>query len=425
MKVLWFTHTSSCYHKVGLPAHCYNGCGWISSLEMELKKRDDVVLGVCFYTNWVSELKKEKQDGTTYYLLPRPKKSLKYVIETVIDKPEVSTWKHEMLAMPALISIVDDFKPDVVQVFGSENIYGLIAKYVSVPVVLHIQGILTTCLNTFLPPFVSWRMYMWKDRSLKNILQRVSDRIAWKRNSITEQRMLGVVKYIMGHSSWDKRVTKLFNSDFHYYLCGEVLRPAFYEDSRRVLPSKPVFVTIISSPLYKGYDLVLKTALMLKNIMRDFEWKVFGDINPRFIEHIFKVKHEDVNVRLMGVASAEQLKDALLSATAYVHTSYIENACNSVCESQLLGIPGVATYVGGIPSVIDDGKTGFLVPANDPYQMAFLMKYLAEHVDINIEMGERAKEIAMKRHDRVAIADRVMEVYKDILAKQKSEIRNN
>ena len=248
MKVLWFTHTSSCYHKVGLPAHCYNGCGWISSLEMELKKRDDVVLGVCFYTNWVSELKKEKQDGTTYYLLPRPKKSLKYVIETVIDKPEVSTWKHEMLAMPALVSIVDDFKPDVVQVFGSENIYGLIAKYVSVPVVLHIQGILTTCLNTFLPPFVSWRMYMWKDRSLKNILQRVSDRIAWKRNSITEQRMLGVVKYIMGHSSWDKRVTKLFNSDFHYYLCGEVLRPAFYEDSRRVLPSKPVFVTIISSP---------------------------------------------------------------------------------------------------------------------------------------------------------------------------------
>lgn len=84
---------------------------------------------------------------------------------------------------------------------------------------------------------------------------------------------------------------------------------------------------------------------------------MFGDVNPKLTERVFHVKHSDVNVRLMGVATAEQIKAALLSATAYVHPSYIDNASNSLCEAQLLGVTSVATYVGGIPSVVEDGVT--------------------------------------------------------------------
>ena len=123
----------------------------------------------------------------------------------------------------------------------------------------------------------------------------------------------------------------------------------------------------------------------------------------------------------MGVASAEQIKDALLHATAYVHTSYIENACNSVCEAQILGVPCIVTYTGGIPSLIDDSHTGFLVPTNDPFQMTYLMKYLAENPDINMEIGENAKQTAMKRHDRKMIVERVMDIYTDILSKTKNK----
>ncbi len=244
MRVLWFTNTSSCYKRGS--ANCYNGGGWISSLEMELKKRADVELGVCFYASFVSDLKKEKQDGTVYYILPRPKKSVKYIIETIVSRPEITTYKHEKLAIPALVDIVNDFRPDIIQVFGSENIYGLIADYVSTPVVLHIQGILTTCLNAFLPPFVSWSMYIRQDRSIRNILHRISDRIAWKRNSITEQRMLCTIKNFMGHSIWDERITKLLNPKGNYHFCNEMLRSVFYDSSERHLSSKAVFVTTIS-----------------------------------------------------------------------------------------------------------------------------------------------------------------------------------
>lgn len=419
MRVLWFTNTSSCYCREGSSANCYNGGGWISSLEIELRKRQDVELGVCFYANWVSDCKKEKQNGTTYYLLPRPKKSLKYIVETIVEKPEISSWKHEKLAMPALVSVVDDFKPDVIQVFGSENIYGMIAKYVSVPVVLHIQGILTTYLNAFLPPFVSWRMYVKQDMSFKNIFRRLSDKIAWKRNSLTEQRMVSVVENFMGRTQWDKRIVKLLNPKACYYHCNEILRDVFYDSKPiRELPQKPRFVTTISSQLYKGYDIVLKTASILKDKNIDFAWEVFGDIQPAFIEKRCKIKHENVNIQLAGVASAEQIKNALLHSTAYIHTSYIDNSPNSLCEALVLGVTSIANDVGGVSSLIDDGKTGLLVPANDPYQMAFLMKYLAENADVNMEMGRRAREVAMKRHNRMAITNRVIEIYQDILSKQ-------
>ena len=416
MRILWFTNTSSCY-KHG-SSNYYNGGGWISSLEMELKKRTGIELGLCFYSRSVQEPVKEKQEDTTYYLLPRPAKTIKYTLETIIRKPEETTFEHEKLAIPALVNVVNDFNPDVIQVFGSENIYGLIAKYVSVPVVLHVQGILTTCLNSFLPPFVSWHMYIWQNFSLPKIFQRISSKIAWRRNSVTEQRMMRSIKYFMGHSAWDERVTRLFSPDSTYYYCSEMLRSPFYDlHVKRILPQKPVFVTTISPPLYKGYDLLLKAAQELKKVLPDFEWKVFGSVNDKFVDKTFNLKHEDVNVSLMGVATAEQIKEVFLHATAYVHTSYIENVCNSVCEAQILGLPCIAAYTGGIPSLIDDGQTGFLVPVNDPYQMAFLMKYIAETPSINKKIGEKARQAAMKRHDSNMIAERVIEIYADILAK--------
>ena len=387
-------------------------------MEVEFNKRKDIKLGVCFYSRSVQKSVKEVQEDTTYYLIPRPTKTIKYTLNAIIKKPDATTLEHEKLAMPALIKVVNDFNPDIIQVFGSENIYGLIAKYVSVPVVLHVQGILTTCLNSFLPPFVSWHMYQWQDLSLPKILQRISSKIAWARNSVTEQRMMRDIRYFMGHSVWDERVTRLFSPDSTYYYCSEMLRETFYDfQAKRSLPAKPVFVTTISPPLYKGYDLLLKAAQELKKVLPDFEWKIFGSVNDKFVDKTFNVKHEDVNVHLMGVAPAEQIKEVLLHATAYVHTSYIENACNSVCEAQILGLPCIAAYTGGLPSIIDDGRTGLLVPVNDPYQMAFLMKYIAENPNINKEIGENARQVAMKRHDRNMIVERVMEIYADILVK--------
>lgn len=417
MRILWFTNTSSCFqtgHKG------YNGGGWISSLEIELKKHN-IELGVCFYMGGIGEAKKETQNGTTYYILPRPSKTLFYTLTTISGKVERSSQMHERMAIPNLLDVVNDFHPNIIQVFGSENIYGLIAKYVKTPVILHIQGILSPYLNAFLPPFISWRDYINQTKSIKGRLRLLSDKIAWQRNSYTEKRIFGAVKYFMGRTEWDKRIVSLLNPTAKYYYCSEILRDTFYAlDAQRILPERPVFVTTISSQLYKGFDLVLKTAKLLKDTWNyEFEWKVFGDINPIVAEKICNTIPKSVNVHLLGVASDEKIRESLLHATAYVHTSYIDNSPNSLCEAMILGVSTISTNVGGIPSLVENGKTGFLVPSNDPYQMVYLMKLLFENRDMNISIGKAAQEVAEIRHDRETIVNRVLEIYDDVLKYEK------
>lgn len=417
MRVLWFTNTPSCYQR---KTGGYNGGGWISSLEIELKKRD-VELGVCFYMGGVGEVKKEAQNGTTYYILPRPSKTLMYILTTIVGKIEHSSLMHERMAIPNLLNVVNDFRPDIIQVFGSENIYGLIAKHVEIPVILHIQGILSACLNAFLPPFVSWRDYINQTKSIKGRLSLLSEEIAWKRNSYTEKRIFEAVKYFMGRTQWDKRIVSLLNPKAKYYYCSEILRDKFYSlNTQRILPESPVFVTTISSQLYKGFDLVLKVAKLLKDTWNyEFEWKVFGDINPVVAEKICGIIPETVNIRLLGVASAEKIQESLLHATAYVHTSYIDNSPNSLCEAMILGVSTISTNVGGIPSLIENGKTGFLVPSNDPYQMAYLMKLLFDNRDMNVSIGKAAQEVAKIRHDREMIVNSVLKIYDDVIKYEK------
>lgn len=417
MRVLWFTNTPSCYQR---KTGGYNGGGWISSLEIELKKCN-VELGICFYMGGIGEMKKEIQNGTTYYILPRPSKTLLYTLITITGKVERSSLMHERMAIPDLLNVVNDFHPDIIQVFGSENIYGLIAKYVKIPVILHIQGILSACLNAFLPPFVSWRDYITQAKSIKGRVSLLSEKIAWERNSYTEKRIFGAVKYFMGRTQWDKCIVSLLNPKAKYYYCSEILRDKFYSlNAQRILPESPIFVTTISSQLYKGFDLVLKVARLLKDTWNyEFEWKIFGDINPVVAEKICGITPEAVNVRLLGVASAEKIQESLLHATAYVHTSYIDNSPNSLCEAMLLGISTVSTNVGGIPSLIENGKTGFLVPSNDPYQIAYLMKLLFEDRDMNVSIGKNAQEVAIIRHDRKTIINRVLEIYDDVIEYEK------
>lgn len=414
MRVLWFSPTSSLY---GV-AHGYGGGGWISSLELEFGKRDGITLGVCFFSN-DAEGKVEKE-GTTYYPVKRAKKSAWYVIRQFCHRVEWGSMNHEATVVPSLVEVVDDFKPDIIHVFGSENVFGLVANYVKIPVVLHIQGILNPCLNAFLPPFVSWRTYIFSETPPKSILRNLTEKMVWQRNCVTERRLIKAVRHYMGRTAWDERVTKVLNPQSRYYRCGEILRDVFYKEGVRELPTRrPVFVTAVSSQLYKGYDVVLKTAKLLKYMGLDFEWRVYGWNAPRIAEKIACELSSNLNVRLLGFATAERLREALLHCTAYVHPSYIDNSPNSVCEAQMCGCTCIATNVGGVSALIEEGETGFLVPANDPYQMAYLMMQLWRDSKMNTAIGQAAKGVALKRHDRQGIANRVLEIYQEVLKEEK------
>lgn len=416
MRILWITATAGNYQSPHSCGGSYNGGGWISSMQNELAKCDDIKLGIAFCRN--GEPAKVEQDGVVYYPIPHHTKSKK---DKILDLFRLNDATRDEVLWPyyeqKFKEVIEDFKPDVIHIFGSELYHGLAARVAgNIPMALHIQGLLSLYIYIYLPPSVSkWQYYM-SGKGLKGKYHNYQYLAYWHRSVHREKAILKAVPHVIGRTDWDRQALAVLNPKAKYHYGGEILRNVFYEKKDRQMPKdRPVISTTISFPTYKGYDVILKVANILKNeIGMDFEWNVYGNVQPDFMEKHTGLKHDNLNVNLKGVASAEQLRDALVNSTLYFHSSYIENSPNSVGEAQLIGVPVVASRVGGTDSMVEHGKTGFLYPVTDPYMAAYYIKRLVENQEENISMGKAAREAALVRHDKQAIVEGLLKIYDEI-----------
>ena len=313
------------------------------------------------------------------------------------------------------LKIIEDFKPDLIQIFGSENDFGLICQYTQIPVVIHMQGCIPPYHNALFPVGMnSSDFFFHKGLSLQRRIIGIRSEPAFHKRAEQEIKTIQNCYFFMGRTEWDKNLINLFNPNAIYFHCEEALRDSFMNNDKQwnlQKSDKVRIISVISNPWYKGVDLILKTAQLLKRFTDlDFQWQ-----NIRFYEHKYKIKAVDVNVTTMGTASKEELVNALCNATCYVHPSYIDNSPNSLCEAQVLGVPVLATHVGGISSLIKDGKTGILFPANAPYTLAALIKRINIDKKLVLQLSYSARQQAIERHNPNIIRERLLEIYKQIL----------
>lgn len=416
MRILWITATAGNYQSPHSCGGGYNGGGWIASMQNELAKCDDIKLGIAFCRN--GEPAKVEQDGVVYYPIPHHTKSKK---DKFFDLFKLNDATRDEVLWPyyeeKFKKVIDDFKPDVIHIFGSELYQGLAARVtVDIPTILHIQGLLSLSIYIYLPPSVSkWQYYM-SGKGLKGKYHNYQYLAYWHRSVYREKAILKAVPHVIGRTDWDRQALAVLNPKAQYHYGGEILRDIFYEEKKRKMPSKPVITSTISFPTYKGYDVILKVADILKNEMHlDFEWNVFGNVQPEFMEKHTDLKHENLNIHLRGVASADTIRDTLLGSTLYFHSSYVENSPNSVGEAQLVGIPVVASRVGGTDSMVEHGKTGFLYPVTDPYMAAYYIGRMIEDKKENVKIGRQAREVAQVRHDKGKIVEELLKTYQQIV----------
>ncbi|WP_315366155.1 glycosyltransferase [Prevotella koreensis] len=415
MRVLLFVN-SSCDYLTTKGNIGYNGGGWIDSIVHEIRKSPDIELGICFPMD--GEPFKTLVEDVEYYPIGSHVKSIK---DKIIDAVKYSDVRRDEVVWGQYIDkikrAVDDFKPDVIEIFGSEVYIDLAALAIdNTPKILHIQGLLSLSIYIYYPYGISPVTYYFQDWNLRNIYHRFQVWVNWKRSCHREQQIFKHVSHVIGRTSWDKAGAAILNPDAEYHYGSEILRPIFYEPYSRAIPKKLTIVTTSSSALYKGFEFVLKVADVLKNKMHiDFEWNVFGNVNPRFFEKITGLKHANLNIHLCGVASAEQVREGILNSTLYFQPSYIENSPNSVCEAQLLGVSVIATNVGGTSSLITEGETGILIPAGEPYFAAYKIMELYKNTSLNIEIGEKARVVALDRHNPKKNVENLINIYKNLL----------
>lgn len=423
MKILWFTNTPSFYDQ---GKHHYHGGGWIESLEALIKEQKTIELAVSFFHKTDNE--RLIKNGTTYYPILR-KSAKKTPIKTI-----VGNWSGKLKDKhldAKFLKIINDFKPDIIQVFGTEGPFARVQQLTKIPVVIHIQGVINPCLNTYFPVnYSKWNFLMDKKFLFHNLIGNspAFGKKSFEHRAKREQDFLAKTKYVMGRTHWDKMLAELYNPKVQYFHVDEVLRPAFYQVHPKSKNPNTAFkiISTLSPNTYKGIDVVLKTAKQLKELAGfDFEWEIIGlEQNAPLLKHFErteKIFHKHVNIICSGRKSPEDMIEPMQQAAVFVHPSYIDNSPNSVCESQLLGLPVIACNVGGVSSLIQHKKTGFLVPSNGVFELVHYLKTLYTDKNLAIAIGKQAKEVALKRHDREKIIEDLLGVYSQITDKKNAE----
>tara|TARA_B110000902_G_scaffold266473_1_gene354349 strand:- start:11041 stop:12297 length:1257 start_codon:yes stop_codon:yes gene_type:complete len=409
MKVLWFSVTPSLYAENNTS---HNGGGWISALEELVRNDKGIELGIAFEHNDTGF--KVVRDNVHYYPLNLWKSRRQKI------KKKLFFSEEEKRLVPECLKIIEDFEPDIIHVFGSEWSFGLISPLVSIPVIIHMQGSIPPYFNARFPAgFGKYDFILYNGFNLLKTISQYKADLFFKLRGAREERILKSCNYYMGRTEWDKSLTRLYAPDSLYFYCSESLRAPFINCGNIWKKQKGdilIFVSTISSPLYKGSDLILKTAKLLKeNTQLNFEWRIIGTSDIRIHEKLTKIEADNVNVKLLGTLSADSLIGELLNSDVFIHPSYIDNSPNSVCEAQYLGVPVISTDVGGISSLIENGKTGFLVPSNDPYMLASKIITLIKDESIARSIGLNGSEIAKERHSQQNIITDLKNIYNKVL----------
>jgi D-inositol-3-phosphate glycosyltransferase len=132
------------------------------------------------------------------------------------------------------------------------------------------------------------------------------------------------------------------------------------------------------------------------------------------LDSIIKEKKLDDMVRWLGAVNREYLQYHYASAEITVVPSYYEPFGLVPLESMACGTPVIASKVGGMQYTVKDGKTGYLVPPQDPLALASKIEYLLKHPSVKKHMRENAIERA-KLFSWDMVAELMGSFYKDML----------
>ena len=122
----------------------YGGIGWIGALYDQLKIAKDVLveLGVVFTYNRAI---KENIDGVVYYGIKTQKPSgfrkLLFYLKNYKKLNKLDYYNE-------IVSVINDFKPDIIHLWGVENRLASVVHYKEIPVVAHLQGLLSLYIYT-------------------------------------------------------------------------------------------------------------------------------------------------------------------------------------------------------------------------------------------------------------------------------------
>lgn len=389
--------------------------GWMLGAAENLVNCDNVELYVASVSPLVNELQRIDGEKIVYYIIPYGRGNLR-------PNP---TYQDYWLQIKSSIN------PDIVHIHGTEFSHGYEYLRACGPdnTLISIQGMKSACSYYYHYGISKWEVL--RNITIYDILKgsMLKQQRDFKRSSKYEIAMLKMVKHIVGRTSWDRARTWAINPHAKYYCCNETLRNEFYDGSiwtKENCIKHSIFLSQAGYPL-KGLHQILKAmSLVIRQYPNTIIRIAGNDITKcaslkdflRFtgygfyIKRLIKQLHLQDKVQFVGNLNATDMKREYLNCNVFVCPSSIENSPNSLGEAQILGVPCIASYVGGVPDIMV-GAEGNLYRFEEVEMLAYKICDVFSSPDY---VNNMLRDAAKLRHDRVENSRTLMEIYSEILS---------
>lgn len=406
MKVLWLS-------SVQLSDKRVLGSGtWIPGLFSIMKKFYPKVEIINITKGRVSHPTLVKTFDLTEWLIPQSSRMTPNTIRDISD-------------------IIRQVRPDVIQVWGTEDIWGVFPFneiFPEIPAILEIQGILASVSEEYYGGLTP--MQLLKCWNIKECLKPSSSlpfiRKSYTKNVAREELILRKFQNIGVQSKWSADVVRTYNDSARLYHSDIALREAFYESDKWAGSSKGeirIFSTaLMGQPLKGGYtlfrafDIVKRHFPAAKLILAGAkEEGIRRSGLCRMLTKFAKRQGFLDSIEQLGLLKAEQLAEQYRKASVFVNPSNWESYSVVTAEAMYLGCPTIAAYSGAMPELGANGSVLYF-PKGDFRICASLVMNVLRDSNLAQHLSEKSILAGERRQDRARIADNQMFTYKQLIS---------
>lgn len=334
----------------------------------------------------------------------------------------------------AIFDVLSSLNIDVVHIMGTEFPHSLHAynacKKLKIDsrVVVSIQGLVSFCAKHYLfgvPTRYTLGVSLVELYSRFNSLRKLAHN--FQKRGLYEEQLLKMCKHVIGRTLWDNKCAKLYNPSVEYHFNGENLRDEFYGGDSWDINScekNSIFISQATYPL-KGLHHVLavlpaiiqrypntKLYIAGQSPISSAKWK--HSSYARYLSFLIKKGGIQNHVVFCGRLSASDMKSRYLNAHVFLSPSNIENSSNSIGEAMALGVPIVASNVGGTESIITNGVEGLTYPLNESYIMMQNILDVFSDDNLALTLSEKAKKRAQVQYNVKNNIKQLLEIYEEV-----------
>ena len=121
------------------------------------------------------------------------------------------------------------------------------------------------------------------------------------------------------------------------------------------------------------------------------------------------------NCRFIGAKSPSEVRTWLNAADCFILPTYTDAVPASVMEAFACGIPAITTDIGGCPEIVEQGKSGLMVPVRDCERLLDAVVWMIEHPVDRLLMGKNARDTVVKRYDHNILTNRLVGIHQTLL----------